>query len=62
MLSLKHHATSARYDDAQPGRLFVGDFKGQGHYQVANYGYNCLTGINADVDPELHFYDSEYEL
>ena len=49
-------ATSAREDDAKAGRLFVGDFKGNGYLDVANYGYDCYNGANADVDPTVNIY------
>ena len=55
-LTKKKEATSAREDDAKAGRLFVGDFKGNGYLDVANYGYDCYNGANADVDPTVNIY------
>ena len=48
--------TSNREDDAKAGHVFAGDFTGQGYLEVANYGYDCYNGTNADVDPTLHVY------
>lgn len=54
----KQHATSNREDDAKGGRVFAGDFTGRGGMDIANYGYNCYGGTNANVDPTMHFYVS----
>jgi hypothetical protein len=49
-------ATSLRKDDAKAGHLFAGDFKGNGYLEVANYGYDCYNGSNADTDPTVNIY------
>ena len=55
-LSLKKVSTSSRMDDAKPGHVFSGDFKGRGYPEIANYGYDCYNGVNANVNPTLHIY------
>ena len=55
-LTKKKEATSTRKDDAKAGHLFAGDFKGNGFFEVANYGYDCYNGTNANVDPTLNIY------
>ena len=55
-LTKKKEATSSREDDARVGRLFAGDFKGNGYFDVANYGYDCYNGTDADVDPMVNIY------
>ena len=55
-LTKKKEATSTREDDAKAGHLFAGDFKGNGYLEVANYGYDCYNGTNANVDPTLNVY------
>lgn len=57
-LSLKKVSTSSRRDDAKPGHVFAGDFKGRGYPEIANYGYDCYNGVNANVNPTLHIYSS----
>lgn len=52
----KKESTSNRESDAKVGRIFAGDFKGNGYFEVANYGYNCYNGINANVDPTVNIY------
>ena len=52
----KKESTSNWESDAKVGRIFAGDFKGNGYLEVANYGYNCYNGINANVDPTVNIY------
>lgn len=54
--TLEKTATSLREEDAKSGHLFVGDFKGEGVVDVANYGNDCRNGVNANSNPTLHFY------
>lgn len=54
--TLEKTATSQREEDAKSGHLFVGDFKGEGVIDVANYGNDCRNGVNANSNPTLHFY------
>ncbi|MBE6262013.1 MAG: hypothetical protein E7107_14580 [Prevotella sp.] len=56
MLTKKKEATSTRFDDAKAGHIFAGDFKGQGFLEVANYGYDCYNGSNANTDPTVNVY------
>ena len=56
MLTKKKEATSTRFDDAKAGHWFAGDFKGQGFLEVANYGYDCYNGSNANTDPTVNVY------
>ena len=51
-------STSTRLDDAKAGHVFAGDFKGKGYLEIANFGYNCYYGVNADVNPSMHIYSS----
>lgn len=54
--TLEKTATSQREEDAKAGHLFVGDFKGEGVIDVANYGNDCRNGVNANSNPTLHLY------
>ena len=51
-------STSIRLEDAKAGHVFAGDFKGRGYLEIANFGYNCYNGVNADVNPAMHIYSS----
>lgn len=51
-------STSIRLEDAKAGHVFAGDFKGRGYLEIANFGYNCYNGVNADVNPSMHIYSS----
>ena len=55
-LTKMKESTSSRKDDAKVGHLFAGDFKGNGYFDVANYGYDCYNGIDANVDPTVNIY------
>ena len=55
-LTLLNEATSVRRDDANTGHIFVGDFKGKGYNEIANYGYDCYYGSEANTDPTLNIY------
>ena len=55
-LILKKTASSNRESDAKSGHILVGDFKGKGWLDVMNYGYDCWSGSNANVDPSMHLY------
>ncbi|MCR5365201.1 MAG: FG-GAP-like repeat-containing protein, partial [Prevotella sp.] len=55
-LTKKKESSSTRPDDAKPGHWFAGDFKGQGFLEVANYGYDCYNGSNANTDPTVNVY------
>lgn len=57
-LILKKTASSNRESDAKAGHICIGDFKGQGWLDVMNYGYDCWSGSNADVNPSMHLYSS----
>lgn len=54
--TLEKTATSQREEDAKAGRLFVGDFKGEGFLDIANFGNDCRNGTNANSNPTLHSY------
>ena len=58
VLTSQKQSTSTRVDDAKCNNIFCGDFKGNGILEIANYGYNCYNGVNANVDAVLHFYRS----
>ena len=51
-----HHATSNRAEDAYPRRFITGDFNGDGRMELANYGYDCVSGNNANSDPVWYIY------
>ena len=50
------HATSLRQADAISGRYITGDFDGDGHVELVNYGYDCVNGNDADTDPSWRIY------
>lgn len=49
-------STSARKLDASQQYYVLGDFNGDGLPELANKGYDCFNGVNADVDPTWHVY------
>ncbi len=51
-----YHATSLRATDALSSRFLTGDFDGDGHVELVNYGYDCVNGNNVDNDPVWHIY------
>lgn len=55
-LTMKKESTSNRESDAKVGHIFAGDFKGNGYLEVANYGYDCYNGVNANTDPTVNIY------
>ncbi|MCR5366225.1 MAG: FG-GAP-like repeat-containing protein [Prevotella sp.] len=55
-LTKKKESSSTRPDDAKPGHWFVGDFRGQGFLEVANYGHDCYNGSNVNMDPTVNVY------
>ncbi len=50
------HATSLRQADAISGRYITGDFDGDGHVELVNYGYDCVNGNDDDTDPSWRIY------
>ena len=52
----KHSATSMRYDDMNSKKYITGDFDGDGHVELVNYGYDCVNGNNSDSDPVWRIY------
>ena len=55
-LTKKKESSSTRPDDAKPGHWFAGDFRGQGFFEVANYGHDCYNGSNASGNPTVNVY------
>ena len=55
-LTKKKESSSTRPDDAKPGHWFAGDFRGQGFFEVANYGHDCYNGSNVNTDPTVNVY------
>ena len=51
-----YHATSNKVSDSYPRRFVSGDFDGDGRIELVNYGYNCVSGINSNSDPEWRIY------
>lgn len=49
-------ATSVREENAWPGYYTLGDFNGDGLYELLHYGYNCYNAANADVAPSLKMF------
>ena len=49
-------STSARELDSSQQYYVLGDFNGDGLPELANKGYDCYNGNNADVDPTWHVY------
>lgn len=49
-------STSVRKLDASQQYYILGDFNGDGLPELANKGYDCYNGENADVDPTWHVY------
>lgn len=49
-------STSVRDIDASLQFYILGDFNGDGLPELANNGYDCYNGNNADVDPTWHVY------
>ena len=52
----ENYATSLRQADALSSRYITGDFDGDGHVELANYGYDCVNGNDADTDPSWRIY------
>jgi len=52
-------ASSQNYSDGLPSHYMLGDFTGSGRTELMNYGYNCYSGNNADVEPVLHLYQQQ---
>ena len=51
-----YHATSNKASDAKNNVYMTGDFDGDGRMELANYGYDCVSGINANTDASWHIY------
>lgn len=51
-----YHATSNHDDDALACRFITGDFNGDGRMELVNYGYDCVSGVNANTDPQWRLY------
>lgn len=49
-------STSVRELDASPQYYVLGDFNGDGLPELANKGYDCYNGNDADVAPAWHIY------
>lgn len=49
-------STSVRELDASQQYYILGDFDGDGLPELANKGYNCYNGINANENPTWHVY------
>ena len=60
LVTVKNNVTSLKVDDALNCRYMVGDFNGDGHADLMNYGYDCYNSTNANVSPTLHRYQNTY--
>ncbi len=60
LVTVKNNVTSLKVDDALNCRYMVGDFNGDGHADLMNYGYDCYNSTNANVTPTLHRYQNTY--
>lgn len=49
-------ATSRKKTDMLYQHYLVGDFNGDGLYELANKGYDCYNDLNADISPTFHIY------
>lgn len=49
-------ATSSKGADGLSYRFLVGDFNGDGIGDFINYGHNCYSSTDANVDPSWRFY------
>ena len=52
------HATSKRAADALSNKYITGDFDGDGHMELINYGYDCVNGEDSDTDPVWRIYNN----
>ena len=52
------HATSYRAADALSNKYITGDFDGDGHMELINYGYDCVNGEDSDTDPVWRIYNN----
>jgi len=55
----EYHATSNRASDALANKYITGDFDGDGHIELLNYGYDCVSGWNENSDPEWRIYKND---
>ena len=46
-----YYATSNREEDAMTNRFVIGDYNGDGLKELANYGYDCVNGTDANNSP-----------
>ena len=49
-------ATSTRAEDGSPQYYMLGDFNGDGLYELADKGFNCYSSNNANEDPQFRIY------
>lgn len=49
-------ATSLKPDDGMSHRYLAGDFNGDGNIELMNYGYNCFSSKDANVNPSWRIY------
>ena len=49
-------ASSNKADDGLSNCYTSGDFDGDGHVELVNYGYNCLSSNEANTTPALNMY------
>ena len=52
------NATSYRAADALSNKYITGDFDGDGHMELINYGYDCVNGEDSDTDPVWRIYNN----
>ena len=56
-------ATSLKHDDVLNQLYVIGDFNGDGLYELANWGYDCYNSVNASISsaPQWHIYINNHD-